>query len=542
MLLSPVGSTPGAPVTWSRPDWAPVLMIRPSAIHGGVTSPDVDSSGKLRPAVALLPVRSLPVPCQALGRRGHDLPAAAWRVAVPGLAARPPPPETPQGSLLTEGPAVVGAPERGVHSAALCLVHSLPCLGPGRQAPPRGSPVGGGQAARCPGQRRVPGLELGRRLCSPTSSRGPALPPICLARGASPSQPGPAWGSRPPRPRGAGPAGLGGWGGDHSQGGLASPPACRFSSACRRERWCLFTASDSGSLSVALPTPEAQAPGEVLCPGPPWRCGCSPVSSFPGALGCGSSLTPLGEAPAAAFLTLSFLVRSCAVLSGQNHPPPRSGFICGIGVDGGPVTPGLWAAAVPVWVLSSSHFYLGALQREVSLLPRERLSGTWVLGPFYPRPARLLLRSGGVGAGHAGTVAGLFPGPIAVRKWVSARTHTHSHSRMCTRSAGLEALPGTAHPAARRPSPGGLRRVRAPGELPLEGAVGQVGAGGPRRLSVCGDVPGSAPGGWFRGRAPGGGRGRSAAIPRPRAAPVLSRRCCWRRGEGRDRSFRKPRV
>lgn len=57
VLLSPVGSTPGAPVTWSRVTlWAPVLTIRPSAIHGSVPSPDVDTSEKLRPAVMLLPV------------------------------------------------------------------------------------------------------------------------------------------------------------------------------------------------------------------------------------------------------------------------------------------------------------------------------------------------------------------------------------------------------------------------------------------------------------------------------------------------------
>lgn len=163
----------------------------------------------------------------------------------------------------------------------------------------------------------------------------------------------------------------------------------------------------------------------------------APPSAAPrGALGCGSSLTPLGEAPATAFLTLSFLMRSCSGLSGRNRPPPEWVYLrhrCGRRTA---VTLGLWAAAVLVWVLSSPHFYLGPLQREVSLLPRERLSGNWVPGPFCPRPARLLLRN--VGGCRACSQAPSQSQEMGV--CAHAHTHTHVHTR-----SGPEPLPTLPH-------------------------------------------------------------------------------------------------
>lgn len=141
------------------------------------------------------------------------------RVSLPG----PPPPEVPEGSLLAEGHAVAGVPERGVHFAALCS-GSFPSLpGPWAASPPTWLPF----KDRWPGVLARGGSWVSSsadEFACPLSRVGQLFRPFVWPEGPrllSLASHGGIW---PPQPWGAGPAGLGGRGGDRSQGGLASLP------------------------------------------------------------------------------------------------------------------------------------------------------------------------------------------------------------------------------------------------------------------------------------------------------------------------------
>lgn len=84
------------------------------------------------------------------------------------------------------------SPKRGLAGpSALPFALVQPVLGPRAASPPMWSPRLRTDGHRVSQPEEGPGsLELGRRICSPTSSPGPASPRICPAQGAPPCQPG----------------------------------------------------------------------------------------------------------------------------------------------------------------------------------------------------------------------------------------------------------------------------------------------------------------------------------------------------------------
>lgn len=189
---------------------------------------------------------------------------------------------------------MAGVPEWGVHFAALCS-GSFPSLpGPRAASPPTWLPCkdrrpgvlarGGSRVSILADEFARPPPRGGRLFCPFVWPEGPHR--LSLAsRG----------GSWPPRAWGAGLAGLGG-------GGAVTASVLRKRGARvdfpwlagRRGGVCLQPRTAGLSLSPS-PHPEAQALGEgLLCPRPPWRCSCSPVSGSPGGPGLRFLTDPAG--------------------------------------------------------------------------------------------------------------------------------------------------------------------------------------------------------------------------------------------------------